>query len=480
MHVEAEQVLDPVVAVGARAARSHLHEPRPDGGGGRVDRDRARRDDVRLLQQLVARQRSRRLVRRRAPGEHRLAQQPAVEDEASRRGRRGERCSPNDHLVAPPRLGRSQPRAAASPPHRDSPVRTRSSRPRRGSAPRPRAQPRATCAANSAAASGRVRRPPVQRLQRAPVDRHRDPRPQPPRPLRLRAPDRVPRRQRGPQPATGTARRRARRAIDAHPVEEIGVAREVDGAASRRRRNRATAARAPAACARRACSACVARTRTLPQSSSVALHHLDDGTDVSAPQQTRRAGRNGHARGVDRGERRHVEMVVVDVRDEHEVERRQRTTSTRVRPREMADAPAQHRIRQHANAVELDQHGGVPEPGQPAAGRVAGVSQLRSWTHGTVSSWFWTLVCYAVVAGGAVLGGFVGYYWFVEIPRASWALAPTQESGSTRRTVARAGSSPSRSTRPRAKAHARELPAVRLDDERRRASSRARRSEVRA
>ena len=30
---------------------------------------------------------------------------------------------------------------------------------------------------------------------------------------------------------------------------------------------------------------------------------------------------------------------------------------------------------------------------------------------------FWTLVCYAVVAGGAVLGGLVGYYWFVEIPR---------------------------------------------------------------
>jgi hypothetical protein len=30
---------------------------------------------------------------------------------------------------------------------------------------------------------------------------------------------------------------------------------------------------------------------------------------------------------------------------------------------------------------------------------------------------FWTLVCYAVVAGGAVLGGLVFYYWFVEIPR---------------------------------------------------------------
>jgi hypothetical protein len=31
--------------------------------------------------------------------------------------------------------------------------------------------------------------------------------------------------------------------------------------------------------------------------------------------------------------------------------------------------------------------------------------------------WFWTIVCYAVVAGGAVMGGFVAYYWFVEIPK---------------------------------------------------------------
>ena len=31
--------------------------------------------------------------------------------------------------------------------------------------------------------------------------------------------------------------------------------------------------------------------------------------------------------------------------------------------------------------------------------------------------WFWTIVCFAIVVGGAVLGGAVMYYWFVEIPR---------------------------------------------------------------
>ena len=31
--------------------------------------------------------------------------------------------------------------------------------------------------------------------------------------------------------------------------------------------------------------------------------------------------------------------------------------------------------------------------------------------------WFWTLVCYAVLFGLGAVGAFVGYYWFVEIPK---------------------------------------------------------------
>ena len=43
VHVQAEQVLDPVVGVGAATrGRAHLRDPRPDGRRGRFDRDRAR------------------------------------------------------------------------------------------------------------------------------------------------------------------------------------------------------------------------------------------------------------------------------------------------------------------------------------------------------------------------------------------------------------------------------------------------------
>jgi len=47
VHVEAEQVLNPVVGVGAAARRrAHLRKPRPDRGRWRGDRDRTRRDSV--------------------------------------------------------------------------------------------------------------------------------------------------------------------------------------------------------------------------------------------------------------------------------------------------------------------------------------------------------------------------------------------------------------------------------------------------
>src|SRR5207253_1340322 len=51
VHVEAEQVLDPVVGVGAAARRwAHLRKPGPDRRGWRVDCDRASRDSVGLLE----------------------------------------------------------------------------------------------------------------------------------------------------------------------------------------------------------------------------------------------------------------------------------------------------------------------------------------------------------------------------------------------------------------------------------------------
>jgi hypothetical protein len=51
VHVEAEQVLDPVVGVGAAARRrTHLREPRPDRYGWRINRDRACGDTICVLE----------------------------------------------------------------------------------------------------------------------------------------------------------------------------------------------------------------------------------------------------------------------------------------------------------------------------------------------------------------------------------------------------------------------------------------------
>jgi hypothetical protein len=62
VHLEAEEVLDPVIGVGARTARAHLDQPRPDRRRRSVDPDRSRRNDVGGVEQVVPRQRPRRFV----------------------------------------------------------------------------------------------------------------------------------------------------------------------------------------------------------------------------------------------------------------------------------------------------------------------------------------------------------------------------------------------------------------------------------
>jgi hypothetical protein len=51
----------------------------------------------------------------------------------------------------------------------------------------------------------------------------------------------------------------------------------------------------------------------------------------------------------------------------------------------------------------------MAKPGEPSSDNLSHM--------GNGIELFWTLVCYAVIIGGVVLGGLVGYYWFVEIPR---------------------------------------------------------------
>ena len=75
VHVEPQQVLDPVVGVGAAAGpRAHLRDPRPDRARRRLDRDRAGGDAVGVGQQLVAGQGRGRLLFGGPPGEDLFAQ----------------------------------------------------------------------------------------------------------------------------------------------------------------------------------------------------------------------------------------------------------------------------------------------------------------------------------------------------------------------------------------------------------------------
>jgi len=81
VHVQAEEVLDPVVGVGAATRRRpHLRDPRPYRGRRRLDCDRACRDSVRMFEQLVAEEARADFLRRCAPGEDRCAQQLLVDN----------------------------------------------------------------------------------------------------------------------------------------------------------------------------------------------------------------------------------------------------------------------------------------------------------------------------------------------------------------------------------------------------------------
>ncbi|HVD66254.1 MAG TPA: hypothetical protein VNB65_05080 [Gaiellaceae bacterium] len=82
MHPQAEQVLDPVVGVGPAAPWPHLDEPRPDVGGRSPDRHHARRDDVGLREEVVARERPLDLFGSRAPVQVPVAEAAAVREAA--------------------------------------------------------------------------------------------------------------------------------------------------------------------------------------------------------------------------------------------------------------------------------------------------------------------------------------------------------------------------------------------------------------
>ena len=120
---------------------------------------------------------------------------------------------------------------------------------------------------------------------------------------------------------------------------------------------------------------------------------LDDALRRHAPGLQVRShaqrGDEGHALARQLADGRVVEVVVVVVRDQHQIDGRQRAQRHRhrleaLRPGQARGrgARAPHRIGEHAQAVDLDQHRRVPEPGgaqplpagrrQPSSGFTAG------------------------------------------------------------------------------------------------------------
>ena len=94
---------------------------------------------------------------------------------------------------------------------------------------------------------------------------------------------------------------------------------------------------------------------------------LGHAGEPGAPQHgARAAGRDDPHAAAEHPQRRHVEVVEVQVRDEDGVEPRQ---DLRVRARAVADevrhARAQHRIGEQARAADLERDGRVPDPGDP-------------------------------------------------------------------------------------------------------------------
>ena len=166
-------------------------------------------------------------------------------------------------------------------------------------------------------------------------------------------------RQAGP-PAGHRQQRDVERRELRHPGEEIRVAREVDRARAledEAERRAAHAERHAAALVLR-----VGRAHGDPADlNRVARRQLVDLPERAA-QRRPGAARDKKPRAVaEPPERREVEMVPVEVRDEHRVERPQGLAGERHDAPQVHDAPAQHRIGEQPHAVELDEHGRVAD-----------------------------------------------------------------------------------------------------------------------
>ncbi len=150
-----------------------------------------------------------------------------------------------------------------------------------------------------------------------------------------------------------------------HPGEDVGVPGEVHGrpaADDEAERRSARSSAGPAAVV------VLGGCRLYPQPGHLrclAGHELVDALDAGGPQERCGAGRGKHADVVRQHfQRRQVEMVVVEVREQHRIHVARHRGRRSVTP-QVRDPRPQDRVGEQADATVLDEHGGVSEPGDP-------------------------------------------------------------------------------------------------------------------
>ena len=228
----------------------------------------------------------------------------------------------------------------------------------------------ATCSANfspgsrSSGWSGAV----ADRQVRRPVDRDHDARPQQRDGARRRARVEVPGAERA-APAPDRHQRDIERRQLRHPVEQVGVAREVDARAAlddepERGHEGVQRAAAPVVLGRDR------RDGSVLQRQGVAGVQLDHLADSQAPHDAGGAGGDDH-RGIGRepAQRGPVRVVAVEVREQHGVEPVGRVGRRDV-PAQVDDAGPQQRVGEHRERAELDQRGRVAEPADAVTRRL--------------------------------------------------------------------------------------------------------------
>ena len=151
-----------------------------------------------------------------------------------------------------------------------------------------------------------------------------------------------------------------------HPVEEVGVPREVHTGAPGHQVADGLGG-GPERVSAAAVQGGNGSDRHRPDAELVTRGQLGDDAEILFRGQGAGARRYDEVRVPRKAsQRRKVEVIPVEMRDEHRVERSERGPVDRLCDAdEVGDAAPQHRVREQPHSGQLEEHGGVPQPRDP-------------------------------------------------------------------------------------------------------------------